>query len=261
MRRTNTPVKTTKLYDNVYLLQGAGGNMALQTGPEGNLLIDASFAPAVPRFARPSPPSAKTRPALINTHWHGDHTGGNEGLARGRLHHLRPQKTRERLSTPQTMKMFHTTTPAAPVPALCRRSPSTTPCTLAQRRLARPGPLRPGAHRHRHLHPLSQGRCAARGRHLVQRHLSVHRRRHGRHHRRHDPRRRERLWPWPAASTKIIPGHGPLGTKAADCRSIHDMLAACATRWRAQGGRRQRAEEAVAKKPTAEFDAAWARAS
>src|ERR1039458_7909401 len=46
----NTVVKTTKLYDNVYLLQGEGGNMALQTGPEGNILIDSSFAPAVPRI-------------------------------------------------------------------------------------------------------------------------------------------------------------------------------------------------------------------
>jgi hypothetical protein len=44
------PSQGHKLYDNVYLLQGQGGNMALQTGPEGSVLIDSSFAPAVPRI-------------------------------------------------------------------------------------------------------------------------------------------------------------------------------------------------------------------
>ena len=76
-----TPIKTTKLADNVFLLQGAGGNMALQTGPEGNILIDASFASAVPGILEAIGAVSKNSPdALINTHWHFDHTDGNEGL-------------------------------------------------------------------------------------------------------------------------------------------------------------------------------------
>jgi glyoxylase-like metal-dependent hydrolase (beta-lactamase superfamily II) len=71
----NVPVNTTKLYDNVYLLQGAGGNMALQTGPEGNILIDASYAVAVPRILEAIATVSHDRAdALINTHWHQDHT-------------------------------------------------------------------------------------------------------------------------------------------------------------------------------------------
>ena len=67
----NTPIKTTKLYDNVYLLQGAGGNMALQTGSDGNLLIDSSFATAVPKIREAIAAVSKDRAgALINTHWH-----------------------------------------------------------------------------------------------------------------------------------------------------------------------------------------------
>ena len=64
-----TPIKTTKLYDNLYLLQGAGGNMALQTGADGNLLIDASFAPAVPRIREAIAALAPqaTRPAFSST--------------------------------------------------------------------------------------------------------------------------------------------------------------------------------------------------
>ena len=46
----NTAIKTTKLRDNLYLLQGAGGNMAVQTGADGKLLIDSSYSTAVPRI-------------------------------------------------------------------------------------------------------------------------------------------------------------------------------------------------------------------
>src|SRR5271165_583038 len=41
-----TPITTTKLYDNVFLLQGAGGNMAAQIGPDGKVLIDSSYVTA-----------------------------------------------------------------------------------------------------------------------------------------------------------------------------------------------------------------------
>ena len=100
-----------------------GGNMALQTGPEGNILIDASFAPRLPAFARPSARSSKDAPdALINTHWHCDHTDGNEGLHSAGFTIFAHQKTRERLSTPQTMKAFHVTLPARS----CRGLPTIT---------------------------------------------------------------------------------------------------------------------------------------
>ncbi len=45
-----TPITTTKLFDNVYLLQGFGGNMALQTGRDGLVLIDSSFSTSVPKL-------------------------------------------------------------------------------------------------------------------------------------------------------------------------------------------------------------------
>ena len=111
----NTAIKTTKLSSNVYLLQGAGGNMVLQTGPQGNLLIDSSFATAVPKITEAIGAVSKAPSAmLINTHWHFDHTDGNEGLHSARFTVYAHQKTRERLSTPQNMKMFGFTLPAAP---------------------------------------------------------------------------------------------------------------------------------------------------
>jgi hypothetical protein len=69
-----TQIKTTKLYDNVYLLQGTGGNMALQTGPEGSLLIDSSYAsdsaahPRGYRLGRSGCCERRPTFALVNTH-------------------------------------------------------------------------------------------------------------------------------------------------------------------------------------------------
>src|SRR5208337_4212436 len=116
------PVKPTKLAENLYLLQGVGGNMALQFGADGLLLIDSSYAPAVPRIREaiaalvPTPPSAPS--LLIHTLWHGDHTGGNEGLHAAGFSILAHRLTRQRLSTAQEMKIFHRTVPPAPAGAL-----------------------------------------------------------------------------------------------------------------------------------------------
>ena len=77
----STPIKTTKLYDNIWLLQGAGGNMAVQTGKDGKILIDSSFATAVPHIREAIAAVSSDAPhALINTHWHVDHVDGNEGM-------------------------------------------------------------------------------------------------------------------------------------------------------------------------------------
>ena len=62
-----TPIKITKLYDNLYLLQGEGGNMALQTGAEGDILIDASYAPAVPRILEAIAAESKNAPFMLST--------------------------------------------------------------------------------------------------------------------------------------------------------------------------------------------------
>src|SRR5258708_25030484 len=80
----NAPIKTTKLYDNVYLLQGAGGNMAVQTGADGKVLIDSSFSTAVPHLkgaldALGEGPAG----ALVNTQLDIGHVDGNEGVAPG----------------------------------------------------------------------------------------------------------------------------------------------------------------------------------
>jgi cyclase len=75
-------VKATHVSGSVYLLQGSGGNIAASVGEDGIVLVDAEFAPLVPKIkAALRQISPKPVRFLINTHWHFDHTGGNAGMA------------------------------------------------------------------------------------------------------------------------------------------------------------------------------------
>jgi cyclase len=72
-------IKTSKVAGNVSMLEGAGGNIGVSTGPDGTLIIDDQFAPLADKIkaALKSLSDGKLK-FLVNTHHHGDHTGGNE---------------------------------------------------------------------------------------------------------------------------------------------------------------------------------------
>jgi len=254
----STPIKNTKLYDNVYLLQGQGGNMALQTGPEGNILIDASFAPAVPRILEAIGSLSKDVPfALINTHWHGDHTGGNEGMHAAGYTIVAHQNTRERLSTPQTMKIFHSITPASPVGAWPTVTFEDALCVWRngdQLNLVHLAPAHTDTDIYIHfqkanvlhmgdiwfngIYPfIDEGTGGSIGGMI---------------------RATEKALNIANSGTKIIPGHGPLGSKA-DFQKYHDMLAAIRDKVAALKAAGASEQEAIAKKPTADFDARLAK--
>ncbi|MBS2021230.1 MAG: MBL fold metallo-hydrolase [Deltaproteobacteria bacterium] len=73
-----TEIKTTPLGANLYLLQGEGGNVVALTGADGIALIDDEYAPLAPKIEAALGKVGKLPVKfLINTHWHGDHTGGN----------------------------------------------------------------------------------------------------------------------------------------------------------------------------------------
>jgi len=76
-------IRTTDLGHNVYMLQGGGGNVAIAVGSDGVIMVDAQFAPMHDKL-KAAIANVTNQPIkyLVNTHFHGDHTGGNESFAK-----------------------------------------------------------------------------------------------------------------------------------------------------------------------------------
>jgi cyclase len=75
---SSVKIKATKVAGTVYMLEGAGGNIGLSIGEDGVVMVDDQFAPLAPRI-REALKTITDKPLrfLLNTHFHGDHTGGN----------------------------------------------------------------------------------------------------------------------------------------------------------------------------------------
>jgi cyclase len=254
----STPITTTKLFDNIWLLQGAGGNMAVQTGKDGIILIDSSFATAVPHIKEAIAGVSTDAPhALINTHWHIDHVDGNEGMNAAGYKVIAHDKTKSRMAEPAEMKLFHMTIPAYPAGAL----PSTTfPDTLKQNHngdtveLVHYDPAHTDTDIYIHFHNadvlhlgdiffnksypfIDEGSGGSIGGTIsaAQKSLEL-----------------------AGEKTKIIPGHGPLGNKA-DLKAYADMLSSVRDKVAALKKSGASEQEVIARKPTAELDSAWAK--
>jgi len=111
-------IKVTKVSGNVYMLEGAGGNIGVSVGPDGILIVDDQYAPLADKIkaALKALGEGKLK-FILNTHYHGDHTGGN--IAFGPDAPIIAQtNVRKRLSEEQKSKLFNRTTPASPKEAL-----------------------------------------------------------------------------------------------------------------------------------------------
>jgi glyoxylase-like metal-dependent hydrolase (beta-lactamase superfamily II) len=76
-----SPIVTHKLRDDISVLEGSGGNVAVLTGPDGKVLIDAGISVSRPQITKAlADLGAEPITHLINTHWHFDHTDGNAWL-------------------------------------------------------------------------------------------------------------------------------------------------------------------------------------
>lgn len=250
------PLQTMKLRDHLTLLYGPGGNMVALDGPDGKVLVDSSFAPVVPKIQQvlegldPTPLKI-----LINTHWHFDHTDGNALLHGSGAMILAHENTRKRLSTPQDIAAFGMHFPASPVAAWPQQTfadnfrlylngeelslsyikPAHTDTDIFIR-YEKENVLHMGDIFFNGMYPFIDSTTggsingmiagAESGLKLVD------------------------------ADTKIVPGHGPVGDKAALVK-YRDMLVTVRDRVKAQKAAGKKLEEVVAANPTADLDAVW----
>ncbi len=112
-------IKVNKLTDHVYMLVGRGGNIGLSVGEDGAFMIDDQYAPLTPKILE-AIKTVTDKPVkfLVNTHWHGDHTGGNENMSKEGTIIVAHKNVRARMSVEQFNKDWNRTTPASPKAAL-----------------------------------------------------------------------------------------------------------------------------------------------
>lgn len=249
-------IQTVSVAPGVHMLVGSGGNIGVSVGADGVVLVDDQFAPLTERIkAAVAKLSGRPIRFVINTHWHGDHTGGNENLGREGALIVAHDNVRQRMSVEQFMARFNSRVPPAPKVAL----PVVTFAESVTFHLDGEA-----------LHAVHVKNAHTDGDALVhwQRANVLHL----------GDTFFNGMYPFidldsggsidgmiEAASialgyaddrTKIIPGHGPLATKA-DLVTYRDMLVAVrdAIRPLVAGGKTQ--AEVLAAKPTAAWDAKW----
>jgi glyoxylase-like metal-dependent hydrolase (beta-lactamase superfamily II) len=112
-------IKTTDLGDNVYMLEGEGGNITVALAKDGIIMVDGQYAPLHDKI-KAAIAVVSNRPIkyLINTHFHGDHTGGNEAFATDGATIVAHVNVKKRLAAGTTNGLTGARTPPAAPGAL-----------------------------------------------------------------------------------------------------------------------------------------------
>jgi len=109
-------IKTTKVASNFYTLEGQGGTIGVLTGPDGVLMVDAQFAPLSDKIVAAIKQISDVRIRfLVNTHVHGDHTGGNENIGKLGAVIIARENLRTRLAKPAPQANGQPGVPAPPI--------------------------------------------------------------------------------------------------------------------------------------------------
>jgi glyoxylase-like metal-dependent hydrolase (beta-lactamase superfamily II) len=251
-------VTTEKLADGIYMLMGAGGNLGLAVGNDAVFLIDDQYAPLTPKIqAAIAAITRKPVQFVLNTHWHDDHTGGNERFAEAGALIVAHDNVRKRMSTEQFLAFFKMRVEPSPkaalplvtfstdvtfhingdeVVALHFPAAHTDGDTIVHFRRA--DVIHMGDIHFNYLYPFidsSSGGSADGVIAAVDRALAL-----------------------ATDRTKIIPGHGPLASKG-DLQAYRDMLATVQGRIKSQIAAGKSMKEILDSKPTREFDEKWGK--
>jgi glyoxylase-like metal-dependent hydrolase (beta-lactamase superfamily II) len=249
-------VTSEKVAEGVYMLQGAGGNIGRSVGADTAFLIDDQYAPLTPKIkAAVAALTSKPVRFVLNTHWHGDHTGGNKDLGESGTLIVAHENVRKRMTTEQFLEAFGMKVPPADPAALpvvtfndtvtfhlngdeiyaFHVAPAHTDGDSVVH-FRKANVIHGGDTFFNGMYPFIDlstggsvsGMIAAADRILA---LAVE-------------------------GTKIIPGHGPLATKV-ELKAYRDMLATARDRVAALVKAGKTLEQTTAAKPLADLDAKW----
>jgi len=249
---------SVKVTDNIFMLQGAGGNIGLSFGSDGIFIIDDQFAQLHEKIIAMidkltgGTVSESANTFLLNTHFHGDHTGGNELLGKSSAVIVAHQNVRKRLSVELVVPFFNSTSPPVPeigLPVITFEQDITLHLNGDDVRIIHVGPAHTDGDAIVHFtksdvihtgdilftnsYPfidLDNGGSVGGFINAVEKILEL-----------------------AGDNTQIIPGHGSLTDKAG-VLGYHKMLSTILTRVSEMVASGKTLEEIVASKPTSEFD-------
>jgi len=251
-------IKTTKVADGIYMLEGEGGNIGVSAGEDGVFLIDDQFAPLTPKItAAVKAISDQPIRFLINTHWHGDHVGGNENFGKAGVVIVAHDNVYKRMSVGgaiQLLKQSYAPAPKAALPVISFSETATfhlngddvTSIHLPPAhtdgdslvRFAKANVIHSGdvfaAYRYPFIDVESGGSVKG-----VLRAI-------------------DRLLPMLDDDTKLIPGHGGLSGKK-DVLAYRKMIATVVGRIEPMARSGKTLQQVLAAKPTREFDEEWGK--
>ena len=252
-------IETAELAPGIYMLTGRGGNIGLTVGVDGAAIIDDQFDDMAPKIrAAVRMLSASPVRFVINTHLHGDHTGGNDAFGKAGAVIIAQENVRKRLGTAQTNPSNNQTIPARAreaLPVVTFEDAATLHFNdddLEFKHL-------PNAHtetdifvRFRKANIVHMGDMFTGGFPFIDGNtggtldglIKAH----------------EAVLPTLDDQTKVIRGHGPLGNKA-ELQAYHDMLVVVRDRIAklVKAGKSQ--DDVVAARPTKEFEEKYGGAS
>lgn len=251
-------IKTEKLSPTTYVLFGAGGNIGLSIGDDAVFVIDDQFAPLTPKIsAAIKALTDKPVKFLMNTHWHGDHTGGNENFGKQGVLIIAQENVRKRLSSDQFIEYLRSKAEAQPKAAL-------PVVTFAQDvtfylngdeikafhvpkahtdgdsiiHFKNSNVIHMGDTYFNGFYPFIDTSSGGTAEGVVA--------------------AADRVLAIADDKTRIIPGHGPVSNKA-ELKTYRDMVATISGRVAALVKQGKKLDEIVAAKPTAEFDERWGK--
>ena len=250
-------VKATPVGGSVTMLEGAGGNIGVSAGDDGVFVIDDQFAPMAPKIkAAIAKISTKPLRFIFNTHWHGDHTGGNEAMAGAGALIVAHDNVRKRMSSEQFVEMMGgkkvPPSPEKALPVVTFNDEVTFHLNGDEVRVIHVA----NAHtdgdaivQFKKANVIHMGDTFINGAYpiidystggSIDGYLAA----------------QEKVLSMIDANTKLIPGHGPIGDKAA-LQKTHDMIKEVRDAVAKAAGGGKTLDVVKAAKPTAMWDAEW----